>query len=81
MKPTKRQVEVINCVQSIISTWKNSNDIDSATHYCDSSEFIYADLYEYPDEYNEVLDQLMDDLLDHIKLANKIDFDNEVEKS
>ena len=44
MKPTEKQIKVIDSILSIIKTWKNSNDIDSPTHTVDIHEFLYADL-------------------------------------
>ena len=32
MKPTKRQIKAIDCIISVISTWKNTNDIASPSH-------------------------------------------------
>ena len=44
MKPTEKQIKVIDEVLSIIKTWKNSNDINSPTHTVDMHDFLYADL-------------------------------------
>jgi predicted nuclease of restriction endonuclease-like RecB superfamily len=44
MKPTDKQIKVIDTILSIIKTWKNSNDIDSPTHTVDIHDFLYADL-------------------------------------
>ena len=44
MKPTERQIKVIDTVLSIIKTWKNTNDINSPTHTVDIHDFLYADL-------------------------------------
>jgi hypothetical protein len=44
MKPTEKQIKVIDTILSIIKTWKNTNDIDSPTHNSDIYEFIYANL-------------------------------------
>lgn len=44
MKPTEKQIKVIDSILSIIETWKNTNDIYSPTHSCDMHQFIYADL-------------------------------------
>ena len=44
MKPTEKQVKVIDTILSLIKTWKNTNDIDSPTHYCDIHDLLYADL-------------------------------------
>ena len=44
MKPTEKQIKVIDTILSIIKTWKSTNDIDSPTHSCDIHDFLYADL-------------------------------------
>ena len=44
MKPTEKQIKVIDSILSIIKTWKNSNDIDSPTHEVEIRDFLYADL-------------------------------------
>ena len=44
MKPTEKQIKVIDTILSIIKTWKNTNDIDSPTHTVDIHDFLYADL-------------------------------------
>ncbi|MBO7692960.1 MAG: hypothetical protein J6Y28_01670 [Acholeplasmatales bacterium] len=44
MKPTEKQIQVIDVILSIIKTWKNTNDINSPTHTVDIHEFLYADL-------------------------------------
>lgn len=46
MKPTENQKKIIDEVISIITTWKNSNDIKSPTLLTDVDEFINADLNE-----------------------------------
>lgn len=46
MKPTDKQIQIIDSVISIVKTWKNTNDITSPTHYTDIEEFIDADLDE-----------------------------------
>ena len=43
MKPTEKQIKVIDEVLSIIKTWKSTNDIDSPTHSSDMHDFLYAD--------------------------------------
>lgn len=44
MKPTEKQVKVIDTVLSIIETWKNTNDINSSTHLVNIHEFIFSNL-------------------------------------
>lgn len=66
MKPTEKQIKVIDTILSIIKTWKNSNDIDSPTHTVDIHDFLYADLESediihsaITDELEEALDNLL----------------------
>lgn len=40
MKPTQKQIELINTIISIVSSWKNTNDIGSPTHYSDIDEEV-----------------------------------------
>lgn len=44
MKPTEKQIKIIDTILSIIKTWKSTNDIDSPTHDVDIYDFLYADL-------------------------------------
>ena len=44
MKPTEKQIKVIDTILSIIKTWKSTNDIDSPTHTADAHDFLYVDL-------------------------------------
>jgi hypothetical protein len=44
MKPTEKQIKVIDTVLSIIKTWKNTDDINSSTHIVDIHNFLFADL-------------------------------------
>lgn len=41
MKPTEKQIKVIDTILSIIKTWKNTNDISSPTHSLDMHDFLY----------------------------------------
>ena len=67
MKPTIEQLEFIKFCKSYISTWENTNDINSPTHYNDLTDFINADLEEYPDMVKEDLENALCNLLDIIK--------------
>lgn len=42
MKPTKTQKIVINAVIDQLNFWRNTNDINSPTHYCDMDECYKA---------------------------------------
>lgn len=46
MKPNEKQIVVINSVFSIIRNWKNTNDINSPTHFGDIAEYLNVDLSE-----------------------------------
>ena len=50
MKPTEKQIKVIDTILSIIKTWKNTNDIDSALHENNSLVLLINEL-----EYNKVI--------------------------
>lgn len=58
MKPTEKQIKVIDTVLSIIKTWKNSNDIDSPTHTVDIHDFLYADLESEDIIHSVITDEL-----------------------
>lgn len=71
MKPTEKQIKVIDTILSIIKTWKNSNDIQSPTHRCDIREFIHADLRTddiISQRACEVFEDELEDLLYAIQL-------------
>ena len=67
MKPTEKQIKVIDTILSIIKTWKNTNDINSSTHIVDIHEFMYADLKSEDivtqDESEKIEDKLSDLLI------------------
>ena len=67
MKPTLKQIELIEFCESMIHCWKITNDINSPTHYNDLTDFINADLEEYPDMVKEDLENALCNLLDIIK--------------
>jgi hypothetical protein len=46
MKPTTKQIKVIEFLEQQLKFWKNSNDIGSPTHIGDISEFSTANLYD-----------------------------------
>jgi hypothetical protein len=46
MKPTTKQLKVIEFLEQQLKFWKNTNDIGSPTHIGDISEFSRANLYD-----------------------------------
>jgi len=62
MKPTEKQIKVIDTVLSIIETWKNTNDINSPTHTVDIHDFLYADLESEDIIHSAITDELEDSL-------------------
>jgi hypothetical protein len=42
MKPTSKQIRVINFLRELLNVWENSNDISSPSHNGDILETIYA---------------------------------------
>ncbi len=68
MKPTDKQIAIIDSIISTIQTWRNTNDISSPTHYNDIEEFLFADLDELiPDKQRRCLENELFALLDRIK--------------
>lgn len=62
MKPTDKQIKVIDTILSIIKTWKNTNDINSPTHTVDIHDFLYADLESEDIIYSAETKELEDSL-------------------
>lgn len=62
MKPTEKQIKVIDTILSIIKTWKSTNDIDSPTHTVDIHDFLYADLESEDIIHSLIADELEDEL-------------------
>jgi hypothetical protein len=46
VKPTPKQLKVIEFLEQQLKFWKNTNDIGSPTHVGDISEFSRANLYD-----------------------------------
>ena len=46
MKPSPKQIKVIEFLEQQLKFWKNTNDIGSPTHIGDVSEFSRANLYD-----------------------------------
>ena len=55
MKPSTKQLKVIEFLEQQLKFWKNTNDIGSPTHVGDISEFSRANLYDIFSE-NEIED-------------------------
>jgi len=46
MKPSTKQLKVIEFLEQQLKFWKNTNDIGSPTHVGDISEFSRTNLYD-----------------------------------
>jgi len=46
MKPSPKQLKVIEFLEQQLKFWKNTNDIGSPTHVGDISEFSRSNLYD-----------------------------------
>ena len=46
MKPNESQITVIKSIESTLSFWEGTNDINSPTHECDIDEFLFAECEE-----------------------------------
>ena len=46
MKPSNKQLKVIDFLEQQLKFWKNTNDIESPTHIGDISEFSRANFYD-----------------------------------
>lgn len=62
MKPTEKQIKVIDTILSIIKTWNITNDIDSPTHTVDIHDFLYADLESEDIIHSATTEELEDSL-------------------
>jgi hypothetical protein len=63
MKPSPKQLKVIEFLEKQLKFWKNSNDIGSPTHVGDISEFSRANLYDmFSEEEIEDVDILTTEL-------------------
>jgi hypothetical protein len=63
MKPSNKQLKVIEFLEQQLKFWKNSNDIGSPTHVGDISEFSRANLYDmFSEEEIEDVDILTTEL-------------------
>ena len=71
MKPTDKQLKAIDCILSIIETWKNTNDITSPTHFVDIEEFTQADLMDEIDD--SIMFDIQDDLSSLLRTINEIE--------
>ena len=63
MKPSSKQLKVIEFLEQQLKFWKNTNDITSPTHIGDISEFSRADLYDvFSEDENKDVDILTTEL-------------------
>jgi hypothetical protein len=63
MKPSLKQLKVIEFLEQQLKFWKNTNDIGSPTHVGDISEFSRANLYDmFSEEEIEDVDILTTEL-------------------
>ena len=74
MKPTEKQKRLILLIEDQLSFWKNTNDINSPTHFCDIDEDI--NMYgmnndDLSEEQSKELNLLLSELLTFIR-KNKI---------
>lgn len=69
MKATPRQKTIIQEVENQITFWRNTNDLDSPTHYCDIEEEArkLEDDASLTEEQRIRFENIMGDLLDFIK--------------
>lgn len=72
MKPTEKQIKVIDTILSIIKTWKSTNDIDSPTHSNDMHDFLYADLESENIIRSSITDELEDELRSLLYTIQKV---------
>lgn len=71
MKPTEKQIKVIDSCLSIIKTWKNTNDITSPTHLVDIEEFTQSDLVDEIED--DLIFDIQDLLSDLWRVVNKVE--------
>ncbi len=74
MKPNNSQLTLIDELISIMGTWKNTNDINSATHVGDISEFLSLNSqYDYIP--TESLEEIENSLCKIWAVINKLEND------
>lgn len=67
MKPTEKQIQIIDTVQSILDTWKSTNDINSPSHTTYIDDTLFTDLSDVIGEYEcDVLSEKLTDLLSYV---------------
>jgi len=77
MKPTFEQKQLCDTIKMIVSTWMNTNDINSPTHDSDIRELIYSEWFDRLSETDiENLEDSLHQLLWFIR-----DYKYEIEKS
>lgn len=65
MKTTDYQKQLCYIIEQQVNFWKNSNDINSSTHYSDNEETI--NMLDWDEEESKHLAHLLDELLNVIK--------------
>ena len=74
MKPTEKQVELVNSIKFIVSTWGTTNDINSSTHEGDISEEL--DKLWLGDTFSkEEVDAIGNDLYQLLRKVQKLEKD------
>lgn len=69
--PTEIQTELIKSIKFIISSWENTNDLSSPTHFVDITEELNKFYYDGVDR--EFVDKLNDAVDNILKLLRDVD--------
>lgn len=67
MKPTEKQIELIEFCEAMLHCWKITNDINSPTHFVDIEDFANADLEYFPDFMRGDICDSLENLLNVIR--------------
>ena len=68
MEPTEKQIEIIDSILEIISTWKNTDNIDSVTLESFIDEYLYKDLEgKIKDNQRYILSKSIEKILNIIR--------------
>lgn len=79
MGPTEKQIHIIDTIQSILNTWKNTNDIDSPSHTTYIDDTLFMELAGWIGEFKSVeLEKYIKDLLHSIRTTPKYSIGDEV---
>jgi hypothetical protein len=66
MKATIQQKKICDLIIAQINFWKESNDINSSTHYCDNSESIISSEFLNGEDQEDLIN-FLDNLLNFVK--------------